>query len=107
MWTECSGCGTMGLLGGFLSPRRTYATGALQPPVVPSFSRGQLLTGRLRCHSRALLRTLDRRAAVKVLATGATGKFAGLVGQALVSHGIDVRAVVHEPGRKLGAARFR
>jgi uncharacterized protein YbjT (DUF2867 family) len=37
---------------------------------------------------------------VKVVATGATGKFAGLVVPALVSHGIDVRAVVHEPGRK-------
>ena len=38
--------------------------------------------------------------AVKVLATGATGKFAGLVVPALVSRGIDVRAAVHEPGRK-------
>jgi uncharacterized protein YbjT (DUF2867 family) len=37
---------------------------------------------------------------VKVLATGATGKFAGLVVPALVSHGIDVRAVVHDPGKK-------
>ena len=37
---------------------------------------------------------------MKVLATGATGKFAGLVVAALVSHGIDVRAVVHEPGKK-------
>jgi uncharacterized protein YbjT (DUF2867 family) len=37
---------------------------------------------------------------VKVLATGATGKFAGLVVPALVSHGIDVRAVVHEPDKK-------
>jgi uncharacterized protein YbjT (DUF2867 family) len=37
---------------------------------------------------------------VKVLATGATGKFAGLVVPALVSHGIGVRAVVHEPGKK-------
>jgi uncharacterized protein YbjT (DUF2867 family) len=35
-----------------------------------------------------------------VLATGATGKFAGLVVPALVSHGIDVRAVVHDPGKK-------
>ncbi len=39
---------------------------------------------------------------MKVVATGATGKFAGLVVPALGgSHGIDVRAVVHEPGRKL------
>ena len=37
---------------------------------------------------------------MKVLATGATGKFAGLVVLALVSHGIDVRAVVHDPGKK-------
>ena len=37
---------------------------------------------------------------MRVLATGATGKFAGLVVPALVSHGIDVRAVVHEPGKK-------
>jgi uncharacterized protein YbjT (DUF2867 family) len=37
---------------------------------------------------------------VKVLATGATGKFAGLVVPDLVSHGIDVRAVVHDPGKK-------
>lgn len=37
---------------------------------------------------------------MKVLATGATGRFAGLVVPALVSHGIDVRAVVHEPGNK-------
>ena len=37
---------------------------------------------------------------MKVLATGATGKFAGLVVPALVSHGIDVRAVVHDPGKK-------
>jgi uncharacterized protein YbjT (DUF2867 family) len=37
---------------------------------------------------------------VKVLATGATGKFAGLIVPALVSHGIDVRAVVHEPDKK-------
>jgi uncharacterized protein YbjT (DUF2867 family) len=37
---------------------------------------------------------------VRVLAVGATGKFAGLVVPALVSHGIDVRAVVHEPGKK-------
>jgi uncharacterized protein YbjT (DUF2867 family) len=36
---------------------------------------------------------------MKVLATGATGKFAGLVVTALVSHGIDVRAVVHDPGK--------
>ena len=43
---------------------------------------------------------LDLRAAVKVVANGATGKFAGLVVPALVSHGIDVRAVVHEPGSK-------
>ena len=37
---------------------------------------------------------------MKVLATGATGKFAGLVVPALVSHGIDVRAVVHDPDKK-------
>jgi uncharacterized protein YbjT (DUF2867 family) len=37
---------------------------------------------------------------VKVVATGATGKFAGLVVPALVSHGIDVRAVVHDPDRE-------
>jgi uncharacterized protein YbjT (DUF2867 family) len=37
---------------------------------------------------------------VKVLATGATGKFAGLVVPALVSQGIDVRAIVHDPGKK-------
>ena len=37
---------------------------------------------------------------MKVLAIGATGKFAGLVVPALVSHGIDVRAVVHEPDKK-------
>src|SRR5882672_11428826 len=34
-----------------------------------------------------------------VLATGATGKFASLVVPALVSHGIQVRAVVHDPGK--------
>ncbi|EIV91527.1 NmrA family NAD(P)-binding protein [Frankia sp. QA3] len=37
---------------------------------------------------------------MKVLATGATGTFAGLVVPALVSHGIDVRAVVHDPGKR-------
>lgn len=37
---------------------------------------------------------------MKVLATGATGKFAGLVVPALVSRGIEVRAVVHDPGKK-------
>jgi uncharacterized protein YbjT (DUF2867 family) len=37
---------------------------------------------------------------MKVLATGATGKFAGLIVPALVSRGIDVRAVVHDPGKK-------
>ena len=36
---------------------------------------------------------------MKVLATGATGKFARLVVPALVSHGIEVRAVVHDPGK--------
>ena len=36
---------------------------------------------------------------MKVLATGATGKFASLVVPALVSHGIEVRAVVHDPGK--------
>jgi uncharacterized protein YbjT (DUF2867 family) len=37
---------------------------------------------------------------MKVLATGATGKFGGLVVPALVSHGIHVRAVVHDPGKR-------
>ncbi|WP_261567543.1 SDR family oxidoreductase [Frankia gtarii] len=37
---------------------------------------------------------------MKVLATGATGTFAGLVVPALVSHGIDVRAVVHDLGKR-------
>jgi uncharacterized protein YbjT (DUF2867 family) len=34
---------------------------------------------------------------VKVLATGATGTYAGLVLPALVERGLDVRALVHEP----------
>ncbi|KQC37851.1 hypothetical protein UK82_12615 [Frankia sp. ACN1ag] len=37
---------------------------------------------------------------MKILATGATGTFAGLVVPALVRHGIDVRAVVHDPGKR-------
>jgi uncharacterized protein YbjT (DUF2867 family) len=38
---------------------------------------------------------------MKVLATGATGKFASLVVPALVSHGIEVRAVVHDRARAI------
>ena len=34
---------------------------------------------------------------MKVLATGATGRFAGLVVPALLRSGLDVRAVVHDP----------
>jgi uncharacterized protein YbjT (DUF2867 family) len=37
--------------------------------------------------------------AMKVLATGATGQFAGLVVPALVERGIEVRAVVHDPDK--------
>jgi uncharacterized protein YbjT (DUF2867 family) len=45
---------------------------------------------------------------MKVLATGATGKFAGLVVPALAQPGIEVRAMVHDPSkaavpRSLGA----
>jgi uncharacterized protein YbjT (DUF2867 family) len=36
---------------------------------------------------------------MKVLATGATGTYAGLVVPALVEHGIEVRAVVHDPAK--------
>ena len=36
---------------------------------------------------------------MEVLATGATGKFASLVVPALASHGIQVRAVVHDAGK--------
>jgi len=36
---------------------------------------------------------------MKVLATGATGQFAGHVVSALVERGIDVRAVVHDPNK--------
>jgi uncharacterized protein YbjT (DUF2867 family) len=41
---------------------------------------------------------------MKVLATGATGAYAGLVVPAQVDHGIEVRAVVHDP-TKAGIAR--
>lgn len=37
---------------------------------------------------------------MKVLATGATGTFAHLLVPALVRHGIDVRAVVHDPAKR-------
>jgi uncharacterized protein YbjT (DUF2867 family) len=36
---------------------------------------------------------------VKVLATGATGSYAGLVVPALAARGIEVRAVVHDPAK--------
>ncbi len=36
---------------------------------------------------------------MKVLATGATGTYAGLVVPALVSRGIEVRALVHDPAK--------
>ena len=36
---------------------------------------------------------------MKVLATGATGAYAGLVVPALVAYGIDVRALVHDPAK--------
>jgi uncharacterized protein YbjT (DUF2867 family) len=36
---------------------------------------------------------------MKVLATGATGDYAGLVVPALVEHGIEVRAIVHDPAK--------
>jgi uncharacterized protein YbjT (DUF2867 family) len=36
---------------------------------------------------------------MKVLATGATGDYAGLVAPALVDHGIEVRAMVHDPAK--------
>jgi uncharacterized protein YbjT (DUF2867 family) len=41
---------------------------------------------------------------MKVLATGATGAYAGLVVPALVRHGLEVRAMVHDP-TKADAAR--
>ncbi|MEX5711751.1 NmrA family NAD(P)-binding protein [Parafrankia sp. FMc6] len=37
---------------------------------------------------------------MKVLATGATGTYAGLVVSALVRQGVDVRAVVHDPAKR-------
>ena len=36
---------------------------------------------------------------MKVLATGATGTYAGLVVPALVERGLDVRAIVHDPAK--------
>lgn len=36
---------------------------------------------------------------MKVLATGATGQYAGLVVPALVERGIEVRALIHDPGK--------
>jgi uncharacterized protein YbjT (DUF2867 family) len=44
---------------------------------------------------------------MKVLATGATGKFARLVVPALVSHGIEVRAVGTRPGQRRYPAGLR
>jgi len=57
MWTECSAYGTMGLPGWLpVILGRPMRLVPLQTPVVPSFSRERLLTGRSRWHSRALLR---------------------------------------------------
>lgn len=36
---------------------------------------------------------------MKVLATGSTGKFAGLVVPALRQRGVEVRAMVHDPSK--------
>lgn len=36
---------------------------------------------------------------MRVLTVGATGQFAGLVVPALVSHGVEVRALVHDPAK--------
>ena len=49
---------------------------------------------------------------MRVLAIGATGQFAGLVVPALVSRGVQVRALVHDPAkqdqvREAGADRGR
>ncbi|MCM3923571.1 NmrA family NAD(P)-binding protein [Frankia sp. AiPs1] len=37
---------------------------------------------------------------MKIFATGATGTYAGLVVPALVRHGLDVRAAVHDPAKR-------
>lgn len=37
---------------------------------------------------------------MRILATGATGRFAGLVVSALVNRGLEVRALVHDPDKR-------
>lgn len=43
---------------------------------------------------------------MKILATGATGRFAYLVVTALVRRGVEVRAVVHDPAKSVMVQRL-